>query len=349
MDYEALRTVVYKLNEDEQFYKKYYYAKQQEYSLQEFLSTINIDDVLRRHLLVPEIKETIPPRFEDNFFFDAGNHVSITVTRHNRYSPALTHDHTFFELLYVYDGSCSQKISDSQLTLRTGDLCIIPPGIKHSVSVFDDNSVILNILIRKSTLHNIFFNFLNSPNILSAFFLNNIYSENGNDYIVFHTGNDNEIRSGFLWMYWESLNRSLYWDQMISYTLMITFGLLIRNYEKSSELPTFNRKSDVQRFALLQFIQENYATVTLEQVAEKFHYTPEHVSRLFKSTTGKTFTQLLQQVRIEKAQILLSDTNLTVADIASQVGYDITEHFIRLFKKNLKITPTEYRKKGIII
>lgn len=45
MDYEALRTVVYKLNEDEQFYKKYYYAKQQEYSLQEFLSTINIDDV----------------------------------------------------------------------------------------------------------------------------------------------------------------------------------------------------------------------------------------------------------------------------------------------------------------
>ena len=80
MDYEALRTVVYKLNEDEQFYKKYYYAKQQEYSLQEFLSTINIDDVLRRHLLVPEIKETIPPRFEDNFFFDAGNHVSITVT-----------------------------------------------------------------------------------------------------------------------------------------------------------------------------------------------------------------------------------------------------------------------------
>ena len=89
MDYEALRTVVYKLNEDEQFYKKYYYAKQQEYSLQEFLSTINIDDVLRRHLLVPEIKETIPPRFEDNFFFDAGNHVSITVTRHNRYTLSL--------------------------------------------------------------------------------------------------------------------------------------------------------------------------------------------------------------------------------------------------------------------
>ena len=118
-------------------------------------------------------------------------------------------------------------------------------------------------------------------------------------------------------MYWESLNRSLYWDQMISYTLMITFGLLIRNYEKSSELPTFNRKSDVQRFALLQFIQENYATVTLEQVAEKFHYTPEHVSRLLKALPGKPLPNCYSRSGLKKAQILLSDTNLTVADIAS--------------------------------
>ena len=275
--------------------------------------------------------------------------MDISFVRHARYTPAFWHRHDFFEIIFVQNGTCTNYVLGRSIPMRTGDICIMAPDVTHSLSAFHDEDYIINILIRKSTLHNIFFNFLNSPNILSAFFLNNIYSENGNDYIVFHTGNDNEIRSGFLWMYWESLNRSLYWDQMISYTLMITFGLLIRNYEKSSELPTFNRKSDVQRFALLQFIQENYATVTLEQVAEKFHYTPEHVSRLFKSTTGKTFTQLLQQVRIEKAQILLSDTNLTVADIASQVGYDTTEHFIRLFKKNLKITPTEYRKKGIII
>lgn len=348
MEYETLKSEIYKLNEDEIFYRKYYYARQQEYSLKKFLAELDIDWVHERHLLVPEISDTIPPHYEDWFFFDPEQRASILTMRHNRYSPPIVHDHTFFELIYVYDGACEQTISGSKHSLSLGDICIIPPGIRHSIGVFD-NSIVFNCLIRKSTLHNIFFNFLSNPNILTAFFLNNIYSENGNDYIIFHTGSDYEIGRGFLYMYWESVNQSLYWDQMISYTLMLVFGLLIRNYEKSIDVPTFTQKADVQRFALLQFIQDNFANVTLDQIAEKFHYTPEYTSRLIKSTTGRSFTQIVQQVRLEKAQVLLQDTNLSVANIANQVGYETTEYFIRIFKKQMHMTPTEYRRKGIII
>ena len=63
-------------------------------------------------------------------------------------------------------------------------------------------------------------------------------------------------------MYKESLEKTLYWDQMISYMLMLIFGTLIRNYEKSIELPTFMQKADVQRFALLQYVQDNFSTIT---------------------------------------------------------------------------------------
>lgn len=345
MNYDALRSDIYRMNEDELFYRRYYYARQQEYSLQKFLSELDMEDVLKRHLLVPERKETIPPRFEDAYFFDQKDNNSIITMKHNRYSPALLHSHTFFELIYIYDGSCRQQIGDRTISLQTGDVCIIPPGITHSIEVFDE-SIVLNCLIRKSTLHNIFFNFLSNPNILSAFFLNNIYSENGNDYIIFHTGSDFEINRGFLYMLWESVNKDLYFDQMISYTLMLIFGLLIRNYEKSVELPTFTQKADVQRFALLQYIQDNFSGVTLADVARRFHYTPEYTSKLIKTTTGKTFTQILQQVRMEKAQVLLQDTNLSVANIANQIGYETTEHFIRTFKKSLHMTPTAYRRIG---
>ncbi len=345
MDYETLRSEIYRLNEDEEFYKKYYYARQQEYSLSQFLSQLDMNMVYTRHLLIPEIENTIPPRFEDSFFFDQISNPAIVTLRHNRYTPAIKHEHTFFELIYVYDGNCEQTISNRTITLHSGDICIIPPGVPHSIGVFD-GSVVLNCLIRKSTLHNIFFNFLSNPNILSAFFLNNIYSENGNHYIIFHTGSDFEIQRGFLYMYWESVNQSLYFDQMIGYTLMLIFGLLIRNYEKSVELPTFTQKADVQRFAILQFIQDNFSSVTLEDIAERFHYTPEYTSKLIKTITNRTFTQLLQQIRMEKAQVLLQDTNLSVANIANQIGYETTEHFIRTFKKNLKMTPTEYRRLG---
>ncbi len=348
MDFETLKSSVYHLREEEQFYRKYYYARQQKYSLNKFLAELDMEEVNRKHYLILERPETIPPRFEDSFFFDQEKHASIMVMQHNRYSPAIVHDHTFFELIYVYDGICKQTVSNNTLNLTQGDVCIIPPGIKHSVGVFDD-SVVFNCLIRKSTLHNIFFNFLNNANILSAFFLNNIYSENGNDYIVFHTGSDFEITRGFMYMYWESVNRSLYWDQMIGYTLMLTFGLLIRNYEKSIDTPTFTHKADVQRFALLQYIQENFDDISLDKMAEKFHYTPEYTSRLIKSTTGKSYTQIVTQIRMEKAQVLLLDTNLSIADIAEQVGYESPENFIRVFKKNLHMTPTEYRRKGIIL
>ncbi|MBD5474576.1 MAG: AraC family transcriptional regulator [Lachnospiraceae bacterium] len=348
MDYETLKSEIYKLNEDEVFYRKYYYARQQEYSLNKFLTELDMSKVYEKHYLIPEIPNTIPPRFEDSFYLDADKRASLITLRHNRYSPAIIHDHTFFELIYVYEGVCEQVISNNKKNLSMGDVCIIPPGIKHSIGVFDD-SIVFNCLIRKSTLHNIFFNFLNNPNILSAFFINNIYSENGNDYIIFHTGNDYEIHRGVIYMYKESLEKTLYWDQMISYMLMLIFGTLIRNYEKSIELPTFMQKTDVQRFALLQYVQDNFSTITLNQVAEKFHYTPEYTSRLFKSTTGRSFTQILQQVRLERAQVLLQDTNLSVANIANQIGYETTEHFIRIFKKQMHMTPTEYRRKGIVI
>lgn len=343
MDIEALRLKIYEMNEDECFYKDYYFARQQQYSFEKFLSGLDMDDVLKRHLLIPEIKETIPPRFEDAFFFDLTVTNGIITQKHNRYSPAILHSHTFFELLYVYDGKCSQKLQHTEFQLHTGDVCIIPPGIEHAIAV-NDESIILNVLIRKDTLHNIFYNFLNTENILSAFFLNNIYAQKANDYIIFHTGSDLEIQRGFLYMLWETINKRLYCYQMIGNTLMLVFGLLIRNYENTVDMPIFSKKEDVQRFALLQYIQEHYSTVKLEDVARKFHYTPEYTSKLIREATGMTFTEITQRIRIEKAQDLLTNTNLPVASISDEVGYDSPEYFIRLFKKHTRMTPSAYRK-----
>ena len=57
-----------------------------------------------------------------------------------------------------------------------------------------------------------------------------------------------------------------------------------------------------------------------------------------------TFTEITQQVRIEKAQDMLVNTNMPIAMISADVGYDATEHFIRLFKKHTKMTPSQFRK-----
>ncbi|WP_310603241.1 AraC family transcriptional regulator [Anaerosporobacter sp.] len=348
MTFELFETQIYELNEDEKFYRSYYYARQQEYSLKKFLANIDLGEVKKRNLLIPELAETIPPRMEDSYVFTAKDQKDIAVQKHNRFSPALEHSHTFFELLFVYDGKCSQKINGKEMNLRDGDLCIIPPGSRHTVEVFDE-SICINVFIRKSTLQNIFFNFLRTSNVLSMFFLNNIYSQNANDYIIFHSGPDIHAHIAMLRTLWEFTEQDDYYYSLIVNTINNLFAILLRYYSESVEMPTFIEKSDVQRFALLQFIQSNYTNITLEEIAERFHYTPEYTSKLIKKTTGHTFTHILQSIRIERAQILLQDTNMTVSNIANQVGYDTTEHFIRTFKKLLHMTPTQYRQSNIRI
>lgn len=346
MDYETLKLAIYDLNEDEKFYKSYRNAHHSPEELDAFLRSLDQEDVFKRHLLILEWSKTIPigQTYDDTFFFDMTNQNAIIVQRHNRYSPALVHSHTFFELIYVYDGKCTQKIENHSFPLQMGDVCIIPPGVRHSIEVNDDTSVIFNVLIRKETLHSIFFNFLSINNVLSSFFLNNLYSQKSNSYILFHTGSDLEMKRGFLYMYWEFLNKDLYYYQMIATTLTLVFGLLIRNYSRYVEMPGTSNKTESQAEKILQEMQCNYATATIKSVANQFGYSEEYVSKLIKNFTGKSFTKAMQEIRMTKAEDLLINTNMTVESISLSVGYSNMEHFIRLFKRLHKETPTGYRK-----
>ena len=102
-------------------------------------------------------------------------------------------------------------------------------------------------------------------------------------------------------------------------------------------MPLFDSRIDVQRYALIQYVQENYKEVTLSDLSEKFHYSNEYTSRLIKELTGMTYTEILRTVRIERSQDLLANSTMSVATIAEAVGYDTTEHYIRQFKKHTKI------------
>lgn len=343
MDFEYIKNTIYELNEDELFYRRYYYARQQKYSLDKFLFDLNMNDVLRRHLLIPELPETVPMKFLDSYLFNMDDNTSIVVQRHNRYSPAIAHSHSFFELVYIYDGKCTNNISGRDISMRSGDLCIIPPDIEHSLSVFDE-SVVINIMLRRDTLHAMFYSFLNIPNVLSSFFLNNIYARKANDYILFHTGTDAQIKQSFLWMLWENINKAEFCNQLICNTLLLDFYLIVRDYGSTVQMPLFDSRIDVQRYAIIEYIQNNYQKISLHELAEKFHYTDEYASRLIKDLTGLTYSAILRTVRIERAQELLVNTNMTVADIAESIGYETPEYFIRQFKKVRNTTPSQYRK-----
>lgn len=100
---------------------------------------------------------------------------------------------------------------------------------------------------------------------------------------------------------------------------------------------------DARIIEIMNEIQNHYADVTLEALAEKLHLTPPYLSKYIREKTGETFQTAVKNVRMKKAGILLRETSQKVETIAACVGYENTEHFIRLFKKTYGVTPLKYR------
>ncbi len=112
-----------------------------------------------------------------------------------------------------------------------------------------------------------------------------------------------------------------------------------------------NKAKSSQIQAVIAYIEECYGDqdLSLESIAERFHMNPSYFGQLLKKETNKTFLQYVSQVRITKAKELLDDHNLKIQDVAQAAGYGNRSTFIRVFKAQVGITPTEYRNRTLSI
>lgn len=96
---------------------------------------------------------------------------------------------------------------------------------------------------------------------------------------------------------------------------------------------------------LLEYIRANYEKpLSLYSIADEFNRSPPYISRLIKQTTGKNFTDLLTDLRIQKARELLKTSSYHVNEISRIVGYPNFRYFSRIFKQQTGMTPNDYRK-----
>jgi AraC family transcriptional regulator of adaptative response / methylphosphotriester-DNA alkyltransferase methyltransferase len=98
-------------------------------------------------------------------------------------------------------------------------------------------------------------------------------------------------------------------------------------------------------FQITRFIESNYKeTLTLDTIANGCHGSPYHLHRTFKRLKGITTAEFVQQTRINKASQYLTESTMTIAEIAAAVGMTSTAYFVTLFKKKTGLTPTEFRQ-----
>lgn len=93
------------------------------------------------------------------------------------------------------------------------------------------------------------------------------------------------------------------------------------------------------------YIQNNYfdSEMTIDKVCKYIHISPAYFSTIFKKETKLTFVNYLTNIRMQAAKELLRSTNLKTFQIAEKVGYSEPNYFSYCFKKNLNVSPSDYR------
>ena len=325
-------------NEDELFYKRCYELRSNQKALKDFIASFDEKTLEKRDLLLLSKKK----RYEltESYIFGEAEKQNIILRKHNRYTPAFEHYHDYFEVFYVLSGCCTNTIGTERFALSAGSLCFIAPFINHTLEVFDD-SLVINICIKKTTFDEIFFNLLTSRDFLSGFFIGNLYPVDPVEYIVFDIGADSELTEKIFSMLIEQSRSDKYSDRIMDNLVSMFFTMVVRN-KVNGQL--FTGQGEQQRY--ISYINEHFKTTTLSDVAKHFNVSIAHCSRLIKTLTGKKFTELLRDIRLRHAQSMLVSSNVKIYNISYSLGYKNQETFFRCFKKSFGLSPSQYRNEN---
>lgn len=272
---------------------------------------------------------------------------NVVFLKHPRYIQFTEHRHSFIEMNYVYSGTSKQYINGKEVILKKGDLCLLNTNVIHSIDSASEDDIIINIMIRTSYFDSALLQRLSGNDLLTDFFVNAIYKQKkDSQYIIFSDGQGNRLRDLILHALIEYYHPQLCSNEAINSYMLLIFTELLRVYhntpKKNSE--RIFRKAVISD--ILAYMEQNYDTITLEKTAERFHFHPNHLTRLLKENLGKTFIELSHQLKIKNACTLLENTDITIDLIANKVGYTNITFFYKSFKKIHGVTPAEYRKKN---
>ena len=251
-----------------------------------------------------------------------------------------------FTILYVYQGSCVLRINDTDHPMRQGEMCIISPHTVRCHTLGKEDFVI-GILIHRPVFEHSLFKALGRNNTLAEFFRNVLFrSEKGHLFFVVPPSPD--ICQILQHLFQEYTHRDSYSLDLFEQYLDILFTLLMRNHEHTyryysgEHMPVF-----VALPHILSYIQNHFSTLTMEKLAEKFHYDRSYLSRQLRRYTGKSYTGIIADCRLEKAKEYLCFTDMKISDIAARTGFHSGDHFTRFFRKETGTSPREYRKSHI--
>ena len=239
----------------------------------------------------------------------------LHVRKHTTSQIPYIHSHTFYELIFVNKGNCIQLIDDKKVIMNQGDLCILSPQIKHAIMPSTEKDVIIKIVIPIDVFNHINVNaHFDEPITM----IRNMSIET--EYLLF-----------------KILKESFVCDDFIDVTIENYLALLFVELVRSKNIDSIFLER------ITQYIYANMEDATLDNLAKSLGYNKSYLSRIINQKTNKSFSELLTEIRMQKASQMIFD-NIRIDDIAQAVGYKNTSGFYKQFNKYYGMTPIEFKQ-----
>ncbi len=268
----------------------------------------------------------------------------IIVLPHTRYTPTPTHRHNYVEIMIVLRGSVTHIIGENNVTLATGDMLFLNSHVSHAIRETGKGDLAVNIIMSRAFISALF------PELCDTIF-SDFIRETGREggmgiYLHFKTGGNRQI---------ENLTENILYEltehqsngAILSKTVSLLFHYLsLKCDELLCDSSISQNKENQRRMEILSYVNDNYRTARLTDLADKMGISAPYLSKIIGSSFQKSFKELLVERRIEKACELLTETSVPIGQIIRSLGYENESYFYREFKKRTGLSPSATRKQA---
>ena len=261
------------------------------------------------------------------------------VKREDVSSMSSNHYHNHYEIYYQLSGERYYFIKDRAYYVKKGDIVLINKYELHKTTYAGANTYERILIDFKEDFLAPFTASIKDIEILACF--------NRDIPVISSSINDTGFIEGlFNKMLNENKKEAPGYNTYLSICLIELLIFINRLKDKPQnnylEYPSALHKKISE---IAKYINNNYTQdLSLKIIAEQFYVSQFYLSRTFKAVTGFTFTEYLNNIRIKEAQKFLKNTNLSITEIASIVGFESATHFGRVFKLVTMLSPLKYRK-----
>ncbi len=251
--------------------------------------------------------------------------LSITLSVDEKDWQSVLHTHHFTEIFYVVSGNGKFVFQDGSYSINAGDLVIVPPYIRHTEQSIPGSPMKYYVLgIDGITFQSegepasmkIFCNFSTTPYI-TKIFEQMLYEIRNNEY-----GSD-----------------------AICQKLLEILIIKVTRTHHLFPVPSSSVRMTKECAQIKEYLDANYAEhITLDSLTSLTHMNKYYMAHSFTKYTGLSPIQYLNERRLENARHLLEETDYSVSDISSMIGFSSHSYFTQIFRKKCGMTPIKYRQ-----